>query len=430
MNMLIIGNGFDLAHKLPTSYKDFLKFVEEVQDFVEFRKVAKNMARSKKYFNFLLEFSTTKSGIKCISDICNFSKDNLWIDYFNRYLNDDNLSFKENWIDFELEISKFVQVLDSMNKSKNHCIKNDYEIFINNNYSFKAKTSDVSFLENLYPNLIKNHHASFFLAENKKGYLIELTFFNNLKKQLTNDLNYLIRCLEIYLSCYINTLNNKIRIKEIDELSSNINYVLSFNYTNTYERLYGNNKDVKYDYIHGKADLNHSLESCSLVLGIDEYLDETEKNENIDFIQFKKYFQRIYKKTGCEYINLLEDLNESLNIYIFGHSLDITDKDVLHKLITNSSSKTTIYYHDDDSYKKQIANLVRVLSQDVLIDSVYGKNPRIKFVKQKKVKESEEKSIVESEIKEVSTIAAHNDHLKDPDEKEKILDDFNDIDEW
>ena len=28
MNILVIGNGFDLAHKLPTKYQDFLEFVE------------------------------------------------------------------------------------------------------------------------------------------------------------------------------------------------------------------------------------------------------------------------------------------------------------------------------------------------------------------------------------------------------------------
>lgn len=28
MNILVIGNGFDLAHELPTTYQDFLKFVE------------------------------------------------------------------------------------------------------------------------------------------------------------------------------------------------------------------------------------------------------------------------------------------------------------------------------------------------------------------------------------------------------------------
>ncbi len=28
MNILVIGNGFDLAHGLPTKYTDFLKFTE------------------------------------------------------------------------------------------------------------------------------------------------------------------------------------------------------------------------------------------------------------------------------------------------------------------------------------------------------------------------------------------------------------------
>lgn len=28
MNILIIGNGFDLAHGLPTKYADFLKFID------------------------------------------------------------------------------------------------------------------------------------------------------------------------------------------------------------------------------------------------------------------------------------------------------------------------------------------------------------------------------------------------------------------
>ena len=31
MNILVIGNGFDLAHGLPTKYGDFLKFVEVIR---------------------------------------------------------------------------------------------------------------------------------------------------------------------------------------------------------------------------------------------------------------------------------------------------------------------------------------------------------------------------------------------------------------
>ena len=33
-NILVIGNGFDLAHGLPTNYGDFLKFVQNFQEFI------------------------------------------------------------------------------------------------------------------------------------------------------------------------------------------------------------------------------------------------------------------------------------------------------------------------------------------------------------------------------------------------------------
>lgn len=36
MNILIIGNGFDLAHQLPTKYTDFLnfmKFINRIESF-------------------------------------------------------------------------------------------------------------------------------------------------------------------------------------------------------------------------------------------------------------------------------------------------------------------------------------------------------------------------------------------------------------
>lgn len=32
-NILVIGNGFDIAHGLPTAYEDFLKFVQNFQEY-------------------------------------------------------------------------------------------------------------------------------------------------------------------------------------------------------------------------------------------------------------------------------------------------------------------------------------------------------------------------------------------------------------
>ena len=38
MNILVLGNGFDLAHGLPTGYKDFLRFTDA---FVEYNQTGK-----------------------------------------------------------------------------------------------------------------------------------------------------------------------------------------------------------------------------------------------------------------------------------------------------------------------------------------------------------------------------------------------------
>ncbi|RKI77037.1 hypothetical protein D7V90_19715 [bacterium 1xD42-87] len=38
MNILVIGNGFDLAHGLPTTYKDFLRFTAEFDKYRQAKK--------------------------------------------------------------------------------------------------------------------------------------------------------------------------------------------------------------------------------------------------------------------------------------------------------------------------------------------------------------------------------------------------------
>ena len=75
--------------------------------------------------------------------------------------------------------------------------------------------------------------------------------------------------------------------------------------------------------------------------------------------------------------------NEIHNIYIFGHSLDVTDGDVLRDLILNDNVKTTIFYHNRDAMGQQIANLVKIIGQDELIRRTGGSTKTIEFKMQK-----------------------------------------------
>lgn len=69
-------------------------------------------------------------------------------------------------------------------------------------------------------------------------------------------------------------------------------------------------------------------------------------------------------------------------MYIFGHSLDVTDKDILREFILNEHVVTTIFFYNQESYEREIANLVKVLGPTQLAKRMYGKDKSITFVKQ------------------------------------------------
>jgi len=144
----------------------------------------------------------------------------------------------------------------------------------------------------------------------KKGILYKFTYLE-IKNYLLDDLNCLTRALEIYLTkviCKIKTGKVSSDIEFITELSTK---VLNFNYTDTYFRKYSNyNDETNIDYIHGKADINNTIETNNMVLGIDEYLSKKKRNSDTDFIAFKKYYQRIFKGTGCKYKDWLDIIHE------------------------------------------------------------------------------------------------------------------------
>ena len=386
MNILVIGNGFDLAHGLPTKYGDFLKFVEVI------RQVLNTKGEEIDWKDIHLEI---KELIKInMENIRNniFSQEqiwrelleeNFWIEYFLQY----PMYQKENWIDFESEISNVIQSIDFDMKNNN--------------------LNDDSIVSNFY--LEKFFHKRLPAAVLDFGEDIQVITFREMRDVLYQDLNKLTRAFEIYLCEYVGKIESVKISKEIKSLG--IDHVLSFNYSHTYQKLYDKPKKIKYDYIHGESRINSTIESNNMVLGIDEYLNKKSKDKEIDFIAFKKYYQRIYKKTGSEYKNWVDEIansryenevalrerfpkqipykkfNSKHKLYIFGHSLDITDKDVLRDLILNDNVYTTIYYLNKGVMGQQIANLVKVIGQDELIRRTGGSTKTIEFKLQDKLVE-------------------------------------------
>ena len=375
IRILIIGNGFDLAHNLPTRYLDFMDFIEiyilyehdiDKEDLLETCSADGLSELQIDFIKCLRKLYIEKRDI--FNEFADMINDNIWYIHFNTVKNKLLKEGKDCWIDFESEISKIVEIFDEINQKMLSDEKNGgYGIRLND---YELDILNMVFIEDE--------------PENTEDLSI-------IKERMIYDLNRLTRALEIYLSAFINNVEIKNRIKEIEELQ--VDKVLSFNYTNTYERVYGSGLEgeIEYDYIHGEANLEHNIDTCNMVLGIDEYLEDEDKDKNIEFIQFKKFFQRIYKKTGCKYVDWIDQDSElsifkdyENVIYIWGHSLDITDNDILSEIISHNSSRIKIYYLNKQVMGKQITNLVKMIGQDTLVSSVYGDSAKIEFIEQKK----------------------------------------------
>ncbi len=75
------------------------------------------------------------------------------------------------------------------------------------------------------------------------------------------------------------------------------------------------------------------------------------------------------------------------HIYIFGHSLDVTDEDILREVMGAYDADTTIFYKDKQQQANQIANLSKVLGQDELQKRTFSTSPTIIFKQQETMRE-------------------------------------------
>ena len=118
------------------------------------------------------------------------------------------------------------------------------------------------------------------------------TTLNDFAMFLDTELGRLVRALEIYIVEFVGRI--PVIEKNVDIEKLNLDHVLSFNYSDTYERIYSKGKEVECDYIHGKADISKNVNTSNLVLGIDEYLDDDKKDKELELLSFKKFYQRIH----------------------------------------------------------------------------------------------------------------------------------------
>lgn len=110
MNILVIGNGFDLAHGLPTKYGDFLKWIEITKKIIDKDYTLKeaDWKDIDPQIRLLMEKKTNNLPFYFFEDWKDLINNNVLINYFLQ-----SEAYQEgSWIDFENELSNLVQVLE------------------------------------------------------------------------------------------------------------------------------------------------------------------------------------------------------------------------------------------------------------------------------------------------------------------------------
>lgn len=365
-NIVVIGNGSDRALELPTRYLDFMSIVNaydsairdsrmtNLSDFLgEFRDTyVEKYARD--YLNRRLGLSNGEEDpeIEKLEPLFTAKRNNFWLLLYGALVDEEREALSRgesigSWTDFEWEMEQvLLTIYEAMEKG---------EI----TFGYKRVCSEQT-------KGTLNQILSFFNQAHSK-----IKDINQMIQWLERDLYQFKHCLNLYLEAFVNApMRDGFVHEQVPQLVQiKIDKLISFNYTSTYQLLYDSNVEV--DYVHGIADITHTIETSNIVLGIENELLDSDDAKRVLFSGFQKSWQRLMYGTEKMYKDWI---NSEYNLFIYGHSLGVRDRSILRELILNEHNKSTTIYclnrYAEDQCKK---NLILILGGEVLRQKLSNK---------------------------------------------------------
>ena len=401
--IIIIGNGFDLAHNLKTGYKDFINdYWDTVEEGIYdkyWRLLDQQYGGGKHPLNdyedqfIKIEKEYDKTGV---NKVCSSYKEDspLWklhtlIDEHNNDPGSNvtvHLKFKNhfferishqcslvNWVDIENE---YYSVLKELLQEENPQKQNESIRTLNKEFDDvkrlleKYLTGIIEKTEIAKHQSIQDAFSSFVefddIANCKQTVYVNSIFaemvqankideFEHDKKVDNKTYKY---CEE--LRYYIDKKLNNDNFKKENLIPNTL--ILNFNYTKTAEKLYIKNGNDKIINIHGE--LNN--ENNPIIFGYGDELDDDyeriERLQNNDFLENIKSIR--YHKTR-NYRKLLEFVALGpYQVFIMGHSCGNSDRTLLNTLFEHDnclSIKVFYRQYEDgtDNYIDMIKNISR-----------------------------------------------------------------------
>lgn len=303
-NLYIIGNGFDLAHSLPTKYSNFKEYLISKYQIDE--ETERNVFITPAY-------QTNYKGLE-VFDEKGFAR--LFINLIDDVSNDI-----VNWSDFEDCLGKidWEKILD-YEYNENYIIDGNIDIFSNEyNYEWNRR---VDFYSSIASTIGEGDHI------------------------LTD---YFADWIGFIQENYIDSNLNLKKLTLFEQINDADSFFINFNYTLTLEKLY-NFKNVF--HIHGIAGKRNIVVGHG-ASNFDFTTEDYSKDDAMSI--FSQIFERYKKNTKKIYQDNLKEFKKLSiieNIYIFGCSLSQVDGFYFEKISHHVSSKVNVKINIYDNSKE------------------------------------------------------------------------------
>lgn len=403
--IILIGNGFDLAHGLDTCYKDFLD---------DYWKNTTKAIHENKIGNIKeLSVNLTNQLDNNILDIRQ-SPAYRFISFKNLFLKHiTDKSSLENWVDIENEYYRLLKEsykstslpgklgdIEKLNFDFEQVQKLLIKYLINEVDNFRKNLPDSRLEESVRSKIYAEFKLRDFTEDflNQKAIiefkslredtkpleqgLISFDDLNDVKQKMITSLGKdksIKRIRELFVSDHAN---------DIFYLKPNNILFLNFNYTPT-EFLYMDKErfpssrfnrynDIKTQSIHIHGDIK---DDDSIIFGFGDELDDEYKsleklndNRYLENIKSIKYLEKDNYKRLLQFIN-----SEEYQIFIFGHSCGISDRTLLNTLFEHKNCVSIKpFYHkkkdETDNYSDITKNISRNFNDKISMrDKVVNK---------------------------------------------------------
>ena len=394
--IILIGNGFDLAHDLKTSYQNFI-------DWLWRKKINRiKQCDSKLYADGMIYFQRIDG--KSIKEnwpdgmdsynklVHNINADNKFHNILRELLY-DNKFFKiiteknslQNWVDIEEEYYKLLQKIikkSSLNDEETYAnikqLNNDFSQIKKElvGYLLEETTqgiggSAIEFIDGaIYENIYSKFELRDFTKEGVAGlveekyqdYLIDCNVGGQvpLREQWEHDND--LTSIASYPTDR-DYYNRKTREGEMELMPLENILFLNFNYTKT-ERDYSEHKDIETQTIHIHGELNNPNNPIIFGYG-DEIGKEYEEIENVNDNDFLENIKSIRYSDTSNYKKPLDYIDsDKYQIFLLGHSCGLSDRTLLSTLFEHINCVSIKpFYHKKEDGTDNYSDIVRNISR-------------------------------------------------------------------